>query len=403
MIAHLNVKSESERGAMVVFVAIGIAVFLGIAAVAVDVGYIYKSRRELQVASDAGALAGARELATANLSAARTSAYQYATANKLAGGSVPMNKDTDVDFGRWSGTSFTPNGSPTNAIRVQLKKKTGTTQGPLTLLFGRALGMDKVQLQTQSIAILSAIDLVLTLDWSTSMVNGTTWTKCTKCLQGQTPASKGPNWCGTFNTTSNYCTCGTTTSGIKPFDTLQVAAASFVDDFDTNVDQIGVQLFESRATTPITQSLTSSFSSVTSKIAGIADPTTCSMSTHSTNIADGMAKGMAELNSARARMSAAKIMVLLSDGQPTCTMSGTCNTNASTTTSGRNSALAQADEAKAAKIVIHTIGLGPDVDTDLMQQIAAKTGGSYNFAATGNDLDQVFGDVRKRIPVQLVQ
>lgn len=388
---------------MVVFFALAIAMFLGFAAVAVDVGYMYKSRRELQVASDAAALAGIREMATSSQSAARDKAYQYATANKLSGAAIPMDKANDVEFGYWSGKAFAGNVTPLNAVRVQLKKTTGTPQGPLALFFGRTLGMNSVQLQTQSIAVLSAIDLVMTLDWSTSMVNGTTWTKCTKCVMGQTPSSKAP-WCGAYNTSTNYCSCGTTTSGILPFDTLQVAAANFVNDFNSATDQIAVQLFESTAVSPITQALTSSFSSVTSKIAGVADPTNCSMAAHSTNIADGMAKGIAELASARARASAAKVMVLLTDGQPTCTMSGSCNsTSATIIASGRSSALSQADVAAAAHIVIHTIGLGPDVDIDLLKQIATKTGGTYNFAATGNDLGAVFGDVRKRVPTQLVQ
>jgi len=393
---------SSERGALAVFMALGLTAFLGVAAVAVDVGYMYKSRREMQVAADSAALAGVRELASKDQAAARTKAVQFATANRLAGGMVSLNSANDIDFGRWSGTAFVLNGTPTNAIRVTVKKTTGTSQGPLALLFGPALGLPTKQLTTQSIAILSGVDLMMVLDWSTSMVNGTTWTKCTKCLQSQTPASKSP-WCGTYNTKTAYCTCGTTTTGIRPFDTLQTAAVNFVGDFDSTFDQIGVGTFYNVATNPVNQTLTTSFSSVTSKINGLADPTTCSMSTHSTNIADGMAKGIAELLSVRARLSATKVMVLISDGQPTCTEAGSCNSNSSTTTSGRNAAKARADNAALNNIIIHTIGLGPDTDVDLMTSIAQKTGGTYYFAATGSDLSTVFASIRKRIPVQLVQ
>lgn len=395
-------RISSERGSLAVFMALGLTAFLGVAAVAVDVGYMYKARREMQVAADSGALAGVRELASHDTAAARTKAVQFATANKLAGGSVSLDATNDVAFGKWTGTSFVQNGTPTNAIKVTVRKTSGTTQGPLALLFAPALGIQTQQLTTSSIAILSGVDLMMVLDWSTSMVNGTTWTKCTKCLQGQTPASRSP-WCGTYNTTTNYCSCGTTSSGVMPFDTLQVSAASFVTDFDSQFDQIGVETFYNTATSPIDQTLTASFSSVTSKITGLADPTNCSMTTHSTNIADGMAKGIAELQSVRARVSATKVMVLISDGQPTCTEAGSCSTSSSTITSGRNSALSRADSAATAGIIIHTIGLGPDTDVSLMTQIAQKTGGTYYYAATGGDLSSVFASIRKRIPVQLVQ
>lgn len=48
-----------NRGQVLVLVALAFAVFLGFAALAVDVAYMYTVRNELQRCSDAGALAGA--------------------------------------------------------------------------------------------------------------------------------------------------------------------------------------------------------------------------------------------------------------------------------------------------------------------------------------------------------
>lgn len=59
---RLNNKKRAN-GSVIVITAIGIFVFIGIAALAIDVGYLYATRSETQNAADAAALAGARELA----------------------------------------------------------------------------------------------------------------------------------------------------------------------------------------------------------------------------------------------------------------------------------------------------------------------------------------------------
>jgi Flp pilus assembly protein TadG len=404
----LEPRHATQRGALTVLMALGLVGFLGIAAVSVDVGYMYKSRRELQLAADSAALAGIGEVAGNDQSAARNMALLYAQKNKLAGTTVAMDKNSDVEFGRWSDGVFSVNASPLNAIRVTLKKTSGTPQGPLTLFFGRALGLPNVQLQTRSIAVLSAVDLMMVMDWSTSMVNDTNWTACNRCLTGSTPTAKAP-WCGTSS--SNYCTCGTPGSaGIQPFDTLQSSASSFVSDFDPVLDQLGMETFYNTAPTPVTQPLTQTFATVTSSIDAIVDPTYCATgnftSIHYTNIGAGIQRAIAELTtSGRQRSYATKMIVLLSDGAPTCGsgLAASCNTNSSTVTAGRNYANAQADAAKNAGIIIHTIGLGAEADATLMQSVATRTGGGYYYADSGADLSAVFAAVRKRVPFQLVQ
>ena len=56
------VKLKSEKGVTLVFVALLIVVFISIAALAVDIGYLMVSKNELQNAADASALASTREL-----------------------------------------------------------------------------------------------------------------------------------------------------------------------------------------------------------------------------------------------------------------------------------------------------------------------------------------------------
>ena len=55
-------RLRDDSGAVAVIVAILVIALLGLAALAVDLGYFYNVRRALQAAADAGALAGAQEL-----------------------------------------------------------------------------------------------------------------------------------------------------------------------------------------------------------------------------------------------------------------------------------------------------------------------------------------------------
>ena len=50
---NVSAKLKSEKGVTLVYVAILLVVFLGMAALAVDVGYLMVSRNELQNAADA--------------------------------------------------------------------------------------------------------------------------------------------------------------------------------------------------------------------------------------------------------------------------------------------------------------------------------------------------------------
>ncbi len=85
-----------------------------------------------------------------------------------------------------------------------------------------------------------------------------------------------------------------------------------------------------------------------------------------------------ELVSARHLPTHFKVIVLLTDGQQTA---------------GDNAAvLSEANGAKAEGATLFTIGLGPDVDTDLLQQVASGTD-RYYFAPTSDDLAAIYQQI----------
>src|SRR3954452_7356938 len=59
---RVRLQRTDERGQVIVFVVLAIGVLLGMAGLAVDVGYAYYSQRSLQSSADAAALAGAQAL-----------------------------------------------------------------------------------------------------------------------------------------------------------------------------------------------------------------------------------------------------------------------------------------------------------------------------------------------------
>ncbi len=111
-------RLKNERGATVVIVSILMAMFIGFAALSVDVGHLYVVHNELQNGADAGALAGARFLYTGDGTAvnpgANTIAYNAAVQNMSERSAVEVNlAEGDVQRGHWSFATrtFTPNDS----------------------------------------------------------------------------------------------------------------------------------------------------------------------------------------------------------------------------------------------------------------------------------------------------
>jgi Flp pilus assembly protein TadG len=106
---------RNQRGATSVIIALCLVVFLGMGAMAVDLGHLYVVRNELQNAADAGALAGARFLYNDDgyvNEGANQIAIDAATANRSDRSPVEVNPG-EVQRGHWSFATrtFTPNDS----------------------------------------------------------------------------------------------------------------------------------------------------------------------------------------------------------------------------------------------------------------------------------------------------
>ena len=103
-----DTSSHQPKGAVIVMVAVLLVVILGCAALAVDIGYLYVARAELQRTADAAAMAGAQALGRASdspfgeyLSAENiySQAELYAQSNEVVRQGVVLNRNTDITIG----------------------------------------------------------------------------------------------------------------------------------------------------------------------------------------------------------------------------------------------------------------------------------------------------------------
>jgi Flp pilus assembly protein TadG len=159
-----------RRGNIVAMTAVLMIVLISFVALAVDVGYLYTVRNELQRAADAAAIAATWELIDKNsepgtqtaeglAESARNKAVQFAALNRV-GNAAPALATSDVNVGYISDPSdpsqpmvATPTGKLPNAVFVRIQR-TSAQNGEIPLFFARAFGFQQAASQAQATAAL---------------------------------------------------------------------------------------------------------------------------------------------------------------------------------------------------------------------------------------------------------
>jgi hypothetical protein len=163
-----------RRAVALVLVAVVIPVLLGVAALTVDVAYLYGVRSDLQNAADAAALAGAGALAGDTMMQVRMGTegsigmVEYtgeghinlvSSLNSSLARQGTVIGSSDVIFG-WldllSATSAVQNGVPLsqfNAVHVQARRTDDSANGPVTLLFAQIFGQSTTEVTASAVAV----------------------------------------------------------------------------------------------------------------------------------------------------------------------------------------------------------------------------------------------------------
>jgi len=157
--------------------AISMTAIVGFAALSIDVGMVYNVRTELQRTADAAALAATAVLGDYSegdpLTDARAKAAQFAALNQVAGSGIDLAQ-SDVVFGRafideqTGKYVFQETDSSPNAVRVRVRRTSGSPSGALPTSFAKVLGIDSVDVAAQATAVLTPRDISFVLDLSTS-------------------------------------------------------------------------------------------------------------------------------------------------------------------------------------------------------------------------------------------
>lgn len=139
----LGARLRGERGSTLVIVAAGMAVFLGAAAVSVDMGMLFVARSQAQRAADAAALAAAGILSNqpGDTAAARAEGIAYAAKNDILGKPAAV-QGQDVTFPDY----------PTKLKARVWVYRTAARGNPVPTIFARVLGINTADISVKATA-----------------------------------------------------------------------------------------------------------------------------------------------------------------------------------------------------------------------------------------------------------
>ena len=151
---RLRAFVADERGSVLPIVGLCMLVILGVAALAIDLGYQQALQSQLGATADAAALAAAAELP--NTAQAKEAALKYAEFN------MPREEHGDVlgpegiEFGHWDADhrQFLPGGKNPDAVRLTVGR-TEAHGNPAQTFFLHLFGLGQADLVAQSMAGIS--------------------------------------------------------------------------------------------------------------------------------------------------------------------------------------------------------------------------------------------------------
>jgi Flp pilus assembly protein TadG len=161
--ALLRRVGRRSSGQTFLLVSIALVVLLGMAALAVDIGDLWTTRRLMQSAADAGAVAGADEITLGGSSSAITTAAQDAAShNGFTDGSSRPGASSIVTVAVHNPPTSGPFAANSNAVEVDVSQSQPT-------YFMKVLGWAAVPVSTSAVAVtLGSGSCIYSLDQSAS-------------------------------------------------------------------------------------------------------------------------------------------------------------------------------------------------------------------------------------------
>ncbi len=210
-----NRSPKQRRGIIVVLTGFALVAIFAFVALSVDTGRIAVTENQMQNAVDAAALAASQEItvaaqdaaseggSAADATQAAVAAARVMAAEVAAANNVYIDPATDVQFGTrhydvandvWTTVWGT---SPYNVVRVTARRTGADATAPdgeFPLAFGWAVGRSQVPIRASAVAYVEARDLVVCLDWSSSMNNDSSIRSFDTLGQSETEAALDAMW-----------------------------------------------------------------------------------------------------------------------------------------------------------------------------------------------------------------
>lgn len=170
-IKGIKTLKNRRRAIVAVWTALTMSLLLGFAALAVDVGYLFMVKSELQNAADSAALAGASALldpgqlsgaiSEAELIALGTDRTEQYAGKNIAGGQLVQLDSSDISIGHLSNPNDLQDttiveASPYNVVQVWARRSDGSLNGPVSLFFAKILGHNTASVSASATAMLDS-------------------------------------------------------------------------------------------------------------------------------------------------------------------------------------------------------------------------------------------------------
>jgi hypothetical protein len=169
-----SINQAHSRGSILVLAVFLLTLFIGIAALAIDIGYLSTTKNELQNTADAAALAGAGFLGNIyiDLPEDQQGTYTFkpdeiddlvvavrevAEKNRAAGADIFI-KSGDIVIGIWdeeTNSIGTVTLTAPDAVRVKARRDNTTSSSPISTFFAGMFGIDTLSVTAEAVASLS--------------------------------------------------------------------------------------------------------------------------------------------------------------------------------------------------------------------------------------------------------
>jgi len=373
---RIREHAKRRRGGILPLMAILLPITLMFSAFAVNIAYLELNRTEMFICADAVTRATGRDFA---ISGDKTNAMKLgrqAAALNTVNGQAMQLADSDFVFGEASRPdltkryTFDPAGTFPNAVEVTLRKTSLSSNGSLAMtlpmIFG---GVSSIEATKTSRSNPLEADIAIVLDRSGSMAYA-----ADEVADGSTPKSAPTGW--VFGQAA-------------PSKSRWRDAVASVNVFLTEIDKTPMKELVSLSTYNTDAGTDVGLTVDKNSILTAMDKYTTNFYAGGTNITSGLDVGRQTLLSSASRPYAAKVMVILTDGI----------NNVGTKTQ----LIDAANLAKSKNIIIYTVTFSNEADKATMAQIAAIGLGKYAHATSSAELQNIFKDIAKGLPLLLTQ